>query len=170
VTPYYFTQIFLAKETPRKNQKYDPSIFTCLTLLSISTKAAIRSDILEMLDSMLATGLSPALTTALREIQIQIPSLKKDINEGLLKILSQILMNQPWRHPGMPKNILMQTLSGTGIPGSSPSSGANVMSSSGGLVPGSGDGSDNANVILALETLAKFDVDGKLVVNLFQRN
>src|SRR4051812_30419506 len=100
-------QIFLTKETPRKNLKFDPSIFTCLTLLSISTKSAIRVDILEMLDSMLATGLSPALTTALREIQIQIPSLKKDINDGLLKILSQILMNQPWRHPGMPKSMLM---------------------------------------------------------------
>jgi len=114
-----------------------------------------------MLDSMLATGLSPALTTALREIQIQIPSLKKDINEGLLKILSQILMNQPWRHPGMPKNILLQTLSGNTLTGNAVGTTAGVMNASGSLGTGSGDGSDSANVVLALETLAKFDVDGK---------
>lgn len=152
-------QIFLQKETPRKNLKYDPAIFTCLTLLSISTKSAIRGDILEMLDSMLATGLSPALTTALREIQIQIPSLKKEINDGLLKILSQILMNQPWRHPGMPKSIFMQS---SGMSGGTSSSGTGNLGSSGGSSSGSGDGGDNANVVLALETLAKFDVDGIL--------
>ncbi|OXA52223.1 Serine/threonine-protein kinase mTOR [Folsomia candida] len=157
------SKIFLTKETPRKNLKFDPSIFTCLTLLSISTKSAIREDILEMLDSMLATGLSPALTTALREIQIQIPSLKKEINDGLLKILSQILMNQPWRHPGMPKNF-MQTFSGSSNIASSTA--GTVSTNISGVASGSssGDSGDNASVVLALETLAKFDVDGNSVI------
>jgi FKBP12-rapamycin complex-associated protein len=157
------SKIFLTKETPRKNLKFDPSIFTCLTLLSISTKSAIRGDILEMLDSMLATGLSPALTTALREIQLQIPSLKKEINEGLLKILSQILMNQPYRHPGMPKNNLLQTFSGTSSMSSSSTTGAVYGGVSSGSY-GSGDSADSANVVLALETLAKFDVDSNSVI------
>ena len=43
---------------------------------------------------------SPALTAALRELAIQIPQLKKDIQDGLLKNLSKILMGQPLRHPG----------------------------------------------------------------------
>jgi hypothetical protein len=31
---------------------------------------------------MLATGLSPALTTALRELAFSVPQLKKEISEG----------------------------------------------------------------------------------------
>jgi len=89
-----------------------------------------------MLDQMLATGLSPSLTMALRQIQIQIPNLKKEINDGLLKILSQILMNAPWRHPGMPKPTM-----------------TNLILNHGEV--------DNAAIVLALETVAKFDVDGK---------
>lgn len=52
-----------------------------------------------MLEAMLNVGLSPALTTALYELAIHIPSFKKDIAEGLLKILSVILMQQQFRHP-----------------------------------------------------------------------
>ena len=59
-----------------------------------------------MLDSMLNVGLSPALTTALYELAINIPSLKNGIADGLLRILSVILMHQAFRHPGTPKRIL----------------------------------------------------------------
>jgi len=116
--------------------KFDPTVFTCITLLTQATGAQIKGQISEMLEQMVATGLSPSLTTALREIQKQIPNLKKEINDGLLRILSQILMNQPWRHPGvMPKPHL-----GIVLPHEY----------------------DNSAVVLALETLAKFDVDGIL--------
>jgi FKBP12-rapamycin complex-associated protein len=50
---------------------------------------------------MLSVGLSPALTTCLRELALRIPHLKKDIAEGLLRMLSLVLMHQPLRHPGM---------------------------------------------------------------------
>ena len=43
---------------------------------------------------------SPALTAALRELATQIPQLKKDIQDGLLKMLSYILMGHHLRHPG----------------------------------------------------------------------
>lgn len=121
------------KDSKKVAAKFDPTVFTCITLLTQATGTQIKTQISEMLEQMLATGLSPSLTTALREIQKQIPNLKKDINDGLLKILSQILMNQPWRHPGMPKSLPF-TLN---------------------------HDYDNAAVVLALETLAKFDVDGK---------
>lgn len=49
---------------------------------------------------------SPALTAALRDLAIQIPQLKKEIQEGLLKNLSLILMGRQLRHPGAPKSPL----------------------------------------------------------------
>ena len=47
-----------------------------------------------MLDSMLSVGLSSSLTTALHKLAIYIPAFKKEIADGLLKILSVILMRQ----------------------------------------------------------------------------
>lgn len=108
-------------------------MFVCITLLTRATGTHIKTQISEMLDQMLAAGLSPSLTTALKEIQKQIPNLKKEINDGLLKIFSNILMNQQWRHPGMPRPLPVAVAVEYDV---------------------------NA-VVLALETLAKFDVDGK---------
>ncbi|GBL99723.1 hypothetical protein AVEN_264640-1, partial [Araneus ventricosus] len=50
----------------------------------------------------------PALTASLRELASQIPQLKKDIQEGLLKMLSVVLMRRSLRHPGMPKHLANQ--------------------------------------------------------------
>jgi len=55
---------------------------------------------------------SPALTAALRELAKRIPPLRKDIQDGLLKMLSMVLMGRPLRHPGAPK------ISQSSIPGS----------------------------------------------------
>ena len=49
---------------------------------------------------------SPALTAALRDLATQIPQLKKDIQDGLLKILSIVLIGRPLKHPGAPKSPL----------------------------------------------------------------
>lgn len=46
---------------------------------------------------------SPALTAALKDIATQVPSLKKDIQNGLLHVLSMVLMGRPLRRPGAPK-------------------------------------------------------------------
>ena len=45
---------------------------------------------------------SPALTAALRDLATQIPPLKRDIQDGLLMMLSLVLMGRPLRHPGAP--------------------------------------------------------------------
>jgi hypothetical protein len=60
----------------------EPAVFVCITLLGHAVKLMIRSDVRDLLEPMLATGLSPALTTALRELAFSVPQLKKEISEG----------------------------------------------------------------------------------------
>jgi hypothetical protein len=55
----------------------------------------IRSDVRDLLEPMLATGLSPALTTALRELAFSVPQLKKEISEGNKMCTQRIC--QKWR-------------------------------------------------------------------------
>ena len=73
-------------------------------MLAKAIGPGMKKDVQELLDSMLATGLSPALTASLRDLANQIPQLKKEIQDGLLKNLSMILMGKPLRHPGAPKS------------------------------------------------------------------
>ncbi|GFS18339.1 serine/threonine-protein kinase mTOR [Elysia marginata] len=120
-----------------RNLVVDPSVFTCISMLARAMGPQMTHDVRELLESMLATGLSPALTAALRELAIQIPQLKKDIQDGLLKNLSKILMGQPLRHPGA------QTIPAPLVP-----------------APPINDPSDVTNVTLALRTLGSFDFEG----------
>ena len=117
----------------RKSSRYD-HILNCITLLTISLKSHIKQDITELLEPVLQTGLSQALTSCLTEVTAQIPSLKKDVSDGLLKILSSVLMNQPWRHPGMPPIAKLMEHPKSEV--------------------------DNSSIVLALNTLARFDLDG----------
>ena len=43
------------------------------------------------------------MIAALRDLAMQIPVLKRNIQDGLLKMLSMVLMGRPLRHPGAPK-------------------------------------------------------------------
>ena len=99
-----------------------------------------------MLDSMLSTGLSPALTTALYKLALYIPAFKKEIAEGLLKILSLILMQQPFRHPGTPKHLLSPSHKGF-HQGSEPP--------------------DTASIVLGLRTLGKREYLRQTLTNVF---
>lgn len=65
----------------------------------ISGISVVRSD------REMALACSPALTAALQEVSVRIPSLKRDIQDGLLKMLSCILMQRPLKHPGIPKHM-----------------------------------------------------------------
>lgn len=86
--------------------------------------------------------LSPALTAVLYDLSRQIPQLKKDIQDGLLKMLSLVLMHKPLRHPGMPKGLAHQLASPslTNIP----------------------EASDVGSITLALRTLGSFEFEGKV--------
>jgi FKBP12-rapamycin complex-associated protein len=87
----------------------DPAIFACISMLARAVRHRIKNEVADMLDSMLSVGLSSSLTTALHELAIYIPAFKREIADGLLKILSLILMRQPFRHPGTPKRLLSPT-------------------------------------------------------------
>lgn len=126
------------KEIQQKKRVYiDCSIFQCVTFLGHALKSNLSKEMHSIIDPMLITGLTSSLTICLRELAKKIPELKQIISSGLLKMLSQILMNTPLRHPGMPKHL-------------SP----NLMTLS-----GSGEVADTGSIVLALRTLGTFDFE-----------
>lgn len=69
----------------------DPSLFTCVALLAQAFGPEIIDQIKQLIEPMISTGLSQALADSLQQIQNSIPQLKKDIQEGLLRMLSHVL-------------------------------------------------------------------------------
>jgi FKBP12-rapamycin complex-associated protein len=134
----------------------DPAIFACISMLARALKQSIKSEMADMLDSMLSVGLSPALTTALHELAHYIPAFQSRIADGLLKILSVILMQQSLRHPGMPKRLLLNIAPLGPTSSSSSGSSAPPMSQSGLL----GDAHDTQIIVLGLRTLGSFNFEG----------
>ena len=136
-----------AKDHPNKkrNPSLDPAIFACISMLARAVKDSIKHEVGAMLEAMLSVGLTPSLTTALYELAAHIPIYKKDIAEGLLKILSLILMQQPFRHPGTPRQLLSPVHS---------------LATSVGAGSGETAPPDSASVVLALRTLGAFDFEG----------
>lgn len=124
----------------------DPSIFICITLLSHAVKDLITRDIKDILDYMFATGLSNSLTTCLRELAQNVPRVKKDISEGLLRMLSHILMNKPLLHLGTPKHLLGQSMNSN-----------------------YNDNHDISIIVLALNTLGSFNFDGHSLLQFVTR-
>ncbi|KAL0603436.1 Serine/threonine-protein kinase mTOR, partial [Plecturocebus cupreus] len=164
----------------QKAMQVDATVFTCISMLARAMGPGIQQDIKELLEPMLAVGLSilstlknrglipflgekgcffprtechvlgpyvtgflpfsPALTAVLYDLSRQIPQLKKDIQDGLLKMLSLVLMHKPLRHPGMPKGLAHQLAS----PGLT-------------TLP---EASDVGSITLALRTLGSFEFEG----------
>lgn len=122
----------------KKRILIDPSIFACITLLSSAVSNLVVADIKELLEPLFATGLSPPLTVCMRELSIHLPSLREEISEGLLNMLSFVLRNKPFLHPGVPRS-LEQTMNNM-----------NLM-----------ELHDSANVVLALRTLGSFNFEGQ---------
>lgn len=123
----------------KKRMWIDPSIFACITLLGSAVKDLVVSDIKELLDAMFATGLSPSLTICLKELSKNLPSLREEISEGLLNMLSLVLRNKPFLHPGVPR-CLEQQMSNMSI----------VI-----------EPQDTASIVLALRTLGTFHFEGQ---------
>lgn len=71
------------QETGSGKKRLEPAIFGCISLLSHAVESVIKDDVRQLLPSMFASGLSPALTTALKELAKTIPQLKREISEGL---------------------------------------------------------------------------------------
>lgn len=77
----------------------DPSVFTCLAFLAQAVGPNIENDIREMLPGMFQLGLTEPLTNSLYDICKNIPSLTNDCHEGLLRMLSQIIMDKKLTFP-----------------------------------------------------------------------
>lgn len=125
----------------------DPSIFACITLLAGTVKDLVVNDIKELLDPMFATGLSPSLTICLRELSLSLPNLRREISEGLLNMLSIVLRNKPFLHPGVPHSLEQQ------------------MSNMSLVI----EVQDSASVVLALRTLGTFHFEGQHSLLMFVR-
>ncbi|XP_059613044.1 serine/threonine-protein kinase Tor [Phlebotomus argentipes] len=144
----------VAKEvTSKKKISFDSAVFVCITMLGHAVKGTITQDVKEMLDSMFATGLSPGLTICLRELAEDVPQLKPEITEGLLRMLSQVLMNKKSHQTatwGTPKhNIAAQFASLTVTPDA--------------------PAPDSATIVLALKTLGTFDFEEHRLLEFVQR-
>lgn len=57
----------------------------CVTLLGHAVTARIKNEVKDLLEPMLATGLSAALTITLRELASSVPQLKRHISEGKVR-------------------------------------------------------------------------------------
>ncbi|KAJ8929828.1 hypothetical protein NQ314_017426 [Rhamnusium bicolor] len=131
----------------KKRPLIDSCVFKCITFLGLALKTHDKMDIPNILEQMLATGLTPSLTVCLRELAKRVPAHKDKISLGLLRMLSQILLNKPLVHPGMPRH-----LSG------------NIIS-----LGTSSDAHDTQIIVLALHTLGTFDFEGQRLLPFVQR-
>ncbi|CAB3378482.1 Hypothetical predicted protein [Cloeon dipterum] len=126
-------------DTPVLNKRrntQEPAVLFCITLLGVALRTSLEAEVRDILEQILATGLSSALTTALQELATAIPSLRRDISDGLLKMLSLVLMNQPLRYGSLNRY------------------------SSHSPPPISQDAAEIENMVLALRTLGSFNFDG----------
>lgn len=92
------TRDIASKKT--KNIVVEPAVFFCISMLARAVGHHIAVEVKDLLEPMFESGLSPALTAALKDLAQQIPSLKKDIQSGLLQMLSKVLMGKSLKPPG----------------------------------------------------------------------
>lgn len=122
------------RETPSKKRNVsDPAVFICVTLLGFAVKEDVANEVKELLDPMCSMGLSSLLTTCFKELSIHIPSLRKDITERLLNMLSMILRKKSVYSSNMEQQIFNISL----------------------LI----EPQDASKLVLALHTLGSFDFD-----------
>lgn len=116
----------------------DPSVFLCITLLghAIKNETLITDYIKDLLEPMKSTGVSPALTICFRELAEQVPRLRNIISDGLLNMLSQVLMSKPLTQLGTPKHHLTAQFASLTTTDTQ---------------------SDTATIVLALKTLGTFN-------------
>lgn len=132
--------------TTKRKAAIDPAIFACITLLANAVKAIINNDVRDILEQMFSTGLSAALTVCLRELAENVPELKSAIADGLIGVLSQILMNKP---AGLNYGNIMP--------------GVVIMDSSMNL------SQDVSTTVLALRTLGSFNFEEQNMLDFVQR-
>lgn len=103
------------RQHPHNNLTPDPAVFTCLSFIAQAVGSKVKNDIFEMLHSIFSMGLNEALVNSLYDICIYIPEVKNNIHEGLLKILSNIIIDRPLLRSSklLSENILDKNFSST---------------------------------------------------------
>lgn len=140
------------KDVPTKKKcVMDPSVFMCITLLGHAVKSGISKDVKDILEAMFSTGLTPALTICLRELAENIPYIKREISDLLLKMLSQVLLTKQQPQIGTPKHNITAQLA------------ALTISTDTQHPP------DVATIVLALRTLGTFNFEGHSLLPFVQR-
>ena len=138
------------KDVPaKKKTTMDPSVFMCITLLGHAVKNGISKDVKDILEPMFSTGLTPGLTICLRELAENIPNVKREVSDLLLKMLSQVLLNKPQLQLGTPKH--------------------NITASLAALTVTTESQPDTATIVLALRTLGTFHFEGHSLLPFVQR-
>ena len=100
--------------------------------------------------SYVCVAYSPALTSSLYQLAQIIPELRRDILDGLIRMLSVVLMGRQLQHPGAPKP----------LPGAVPPAATSQLPSSASM-QNLQETPDVASITLALRTLGTFDFEGK---------
>lgn len=138
------------KDVPvKKKTVMDPSVFMCITLLGHAVKNGISKDVKDILEPMFSTGLTPGLTICLRELAENIPNVKREVSDLLLKMLSQVLLNKPQIQLGTPKH--------------------NITEKFAALTVTTETQPDTATIVLALRTLGTFHFEGHSLLPFVQR-
>lgn len=93
----------------------EPCIFECISLLSQALGNSMEREFRhkDFLEQMTFGGLSPALASAFLELSIQVPPLRREIHNHLLHMLSIVLMQRPFKNPGIPDNQTLTSSSPT---------------------------------------------------------
>jgi FKBP12-rapamycin complex-associated protein len=114
-------------------------------MLAIAVGPALSKYMHDLLDCMFAVGLTDALRNALSDLARHIPPLLSTIQERLLDVLSLVLFNRPYTHPGAPgrRGLLL------------------AASAAAALVARDSESRDEEMMILALNTLGTFEFRGK---------
>ncbi|KAG0200191.1 phosphatidylinositol kinase- protein kinase tor1 [Mortierella sp. GBA30] len=81
----------------------DAPIFSCISMLARAMGPALRFHLVELLDLMLATGLSEGLCQTLTDLSTYIPHSLPEIQDRLLDMISVMLSGQLYRAPGAPQ-------------------------------------------------------------------
>ena len=88
----------------KSNAPSDDPAYICLCMLARSVGIRMADELEDILDAILSGQLRPPLVAALKEICTALPAMRNKIQEGLLKILSLILLHRQLQHPGAPKS------------------------------------------------------------------
>ena len=135
-------QVLPMKDTGHKSKRQlsvDPMVFACIGCLARAAGKSNYNQLKELLQPMLSVGLSPALTACLSDLARECTQLKKNIQDGLMKILSQILRSRSSRSTQPKSSSQPATPAGTAL---------------------STDLAETSYIVLALRTLGSFDFDG----------